>query len=90
MVTPIPDGYGPDSRVVDGPESLSLQVAAIIAARIDRGDYPVGTRLPSRDRLQHEFGTSRGTVSRALVVLSENGRVRVATGKGTWVLPPTS
>lgn len=90
MVTPIPDGYGPDSRVVDGPEPLYLQLAAILAARIARGDYPAGTWLPSGATLQRDFAASRGTVSRALVVLAENGIVRVSNGKGTWVLPHTS
>lgn len=90
MVTPIPAGFGPDSRVTDGPEPLYLQLAAIIAARIERGDYPTGSWLPSGATLQRDFAASRGTVSRALVVLAENGVVRVSNGKGTWVLPPES
>lgn len=84
MTTPLPDGYGPDSRLKEGPEPKYTQLAAVLAARIARGDYPGDTRLPSVAQLQDEFGVSRGTAQRAMSVLAEHGRVRVSNGKGAW------
>lgn len=84
MTTPLPDGYGPNSRLKEGPEPKYVQLAAVLEARIERGDYPEDTRLPSVAALQNEFGVSRGTAQRAVTVLAEHGRVRVSNGKGAW------
>ncbi|WP_083936205.1 GntR family transcriptional regulator [Nocardiopsis ganjiahuensis] len=84
MTTPLPDGYGPASRLKEGPEPKYVQLAAVLAARIERGDYPGDTRLPSVAALQDEFRVSRGTAQRAMTVLAEHGLVRVSNGKGAW------
>ncbi|MEU3233178.1 GntR family transcriptional regulator [Nocardiopsis alba] len=84
MTTPLPAGYGPDSRLKEGPEPKYMQLAAVLAARIERGDFPEDARLPSVAQLQNEFGVSRGTAQRAVSVLAEHGRVRVSNGKGAW------
>ncbi|ADH65963.1 MULTISPECIES: GntR family transcriptional regulator [Nocardiopsis] len=84
MTTPLPDGYGPNSRIKEGPEPKYVQLAAILAARIDRGDFPEDTPLPSVAKLQTAYGVSRGTAQRAVSVLAEHGRVRVSNGKGAW------
>lgn len=84
MTTPLPGGYGPDSRLKEGPEPKYTQLAAVLAARIARGDYPGDTRLPSVAQLQDEFGVSRGAAQRAVSVLAAHGLVRAANGKGAW------
>ncbi|WP_083926907.1 GntR family transcriptional regulator [Nocardiopsis valliformis] len=88
MTTPLPDGYGPDSRLKEGPEPKYVQLAAVLAARIKRGDYPGDTRLPSVAELQDEFRISRGTAQRSMTVLAEHGLVRVSNGKGAWPVHP--
>ncbi|WP_075925461.1 GntR family transcriptional regulator [Nocardiopsis sp. CNR-923] len=84
MTTPLPAGFGPDSLVKEGPEPKYAQLAAILAARIDRGDFPQDKRLPTVADLQADYGVSRGTAQRAVSVLAERGRVRVSNGKGAW------
>ncbi|WP_431871936.1 GntR family transcriptional regulator [Nocardiopsis eucommiae] len=86
MPTPFPAGYGPDSRVTEGPEPQYSQLAAVLFARIDRGDFADG-KLPSVVKLQQGYGVSRGTVQRAIGVLAESGHVRVSPGKGVYLTP---
>ncbi len=60
-------------------------LAAGIAAAIERGDLPVGARLPSERSLSASAGCSRGTVVAAYEVLRGQGLVLRRTGSGTWV-----
>ena len=70
-----------DDRAGAGFRSL----AAGIAAAIERGDLPVGARLPSERALSTAAGCSRGTVVAAYEVLRGQGLVLRRTGSGTWV-----
>lgn len=63
------------------------QLAAILAARIDRGELMPDRPLPSELHLQQEFGVARGTVRRAIEVLRDAGRVITVPGRGTFVTP---
>lgn len=69
-----------------GAEHVYMQLAAILRARIQRGDYPRGRALPARDRLASEFGVSKGSVERALTLLRREGLVRTTVGRGVYVL----
>ena len=60
-------------------------LATGIAAAIERGDLPVGARLPSERSLSATAGCSRGTVVAAYEVLRGQGLVLRRTGSGTWV-----
>ncbi|MFF4779591.1 GntR family transcriptional regulator [Microtetraspora fusca] len=53
--------------------------------RIEAGDYPPGTLLPSENQLIQEFGVSRPTVVAALRVLREQGWIESQQGKGRFV-----
>ncbi|MFG1861937.1 GntR family transcriptional regulator [Microbispora bryophytorum] len=53
--------------------------------RIEAGDYPPGTLLPSENQLINEFGVSRPTVVAALRVLREQGWIESQQGKGRFV-----
>ncbi|WP_208761980.1 GntR family transcriptional regulator [Microbispora hainanensis] len=53
--------------------------------RIEAGDYPPGTLLPSENQLINEFGISRPTVVAALRVLREQGWIESQQGKGRFV-----
>jgi GntR family transcriptional regulator len=60
-------------------------IADELRARIERGQYAPGTRLPSEDALAGQFGVSRQTVNKALLELRTEGLIRVERGVGTTV-----
>lgn len=59
---------------------------------IDRGEYPVGSRLPSERELADMLEVSRPTVREALIALEVEGRLRIRVGSGIYVaaLQPTA
>jgi DNA-binding GntR family transcriptional regulator len=61
------------------------QVVAEIKARIERGDYPPGSLLPSEHQLVETFGVSRPTIVKSLSVLRQEGWVETQQGKGSFV-----
>lgn len=84
MSAHLPDGIGPDSPVTEGPDPKYLQLAAVLTARIDRGDFAGGKPLPSLATLTREHNVSRGTAYKTLVYLAERGTIRLVNGKGAW------
>lgn len=70
----------------DAAEFIYVQLADDIAARIGRGEFPAGTRLPSEAELASEYGVAKMTVRRALEVLRERGMVRTLHGRGSVVM----
>jgi DNA-binding GntR family transcriptional regulator len=69
----------------DSPVPLFEQLAALLRAAIDAGR--IGPRVPSELTLTQEYGVSRGTAHRAVMVLVDAGYVRISRGKGTFVIP---
>ena len=67
---------------------LYLQVANSLRDEIVSGAYPVGSLLPTEDRLCDRFAVSRYTVREALRLLREDGLVSSRRGAGTVVVPP--
>ena len=61
------------------------QVIAAIQRRIESGEYPPGSLLPSEHQLSDEFGIARPTVVRALRVLRQEGWIDTQQGKGSFV-----
>jgi GntR family transcriptional regulator len=61
------------------------QVIAEIKRRIEGGQYPPGSLLPSEHQLVGEFGVSRPTVVRALATLRQDGWIDTEQGKGSFV-----
>lgn len=61
------------------------QLVQTLQRRIEAGDYPPGTLLPSENQLINEFGVSRPTVVAALRVLREQGWIESQQGKGRFV-----
>jgi DNA-binding transcriptional ArsR family regulator len=70
----------------DAAEYVYVQLANDLAARIGRGEFPAGTRLPSEAELASEYGVAKMTVRRALEVLRERGMVRTLHGRGSVVV----
>lgn len=64
---------------------LYQQVATSVAARIDAGIYPRGSRLASERDLAEEFGVSRPTVREAMIALEIRGLVDARPGSGIYV-----
>ena len=69
----------------DSPDPLYEQLAALLRADIDAGR--ITARLPSETTLMQQYEVSRGTVRRAVELLTEAGYVRVSRGRGTFVIP---
>ena len=61
------------------------QVVAEIQKRIERGQYPPGSLLPSEHQLVTEFGVSRPTIVKALSALRLDGWIDTQQGKGSFV-----
>lgn len=60
-------------------------VLAHLRRLIERGDYPVGAKLPSEASLSREFEVSRSVIREALRGLQALGMTESKTGKGTFV-----
>jgi GntR family transcriptional regulator len=61
------------------------QVVAEIKKRIEQGDYPAGSLLPSEHQLVADFGVSRPTIVKALSSLRQDGWIETQQGKGSFV-----
>jgi DNA-binding GntR family transcriptional regulator len=61
------------------------QVVAQIKRRIERGEYPPGSLLPSEHQLTDEFELSRPTIVKALSELRNEGWIDTQQGKGSFV-----
>jgi GntR family transcriptional regulator len=56
------------------------QIAAELRLAVDRGDYPVGSALPSEGDLVNRYGVARGTVRQAIALLEQEGVVATRQG----------
>ncbi len=72
----------------DSAQPLYRQLAAALAQRIDEGEFPSASRLPSELELIAAYGVSRITVRQSIALLARNGRVIAKPGKGTFVVGP--
>ncbi|TNY38697.1 winged helix-turn-helix domain-containing protein [Thermomonospora catenispora] len=72
---------------LDGIAPLRDQLAAVITARIESGEYPPGSKLPTAQQLADEFEISARTVTDALAILRERGLLIGVRGRGVFVSP---
>lgn len=76
----------PDAEIDhDGPVTPYRQLAAIIRARIERGDWEPGRPIASEAALVQEYGLARSTVRRAIQALADDSVVFVVPQRGTFV-----
>lgn len=75
---------------INEPQSRFRQLADLLREKINSGEYPRGTRMPSEPDLAARYGVSQVTANRAMGILRSEGLVRVERGKGTVVheIPP--
>ncbi|MEU7771203.1 GntR family transcriptional regulator [Micromonospora taraxaci] len=64
------------------------QLAAVLRARIEVGEWPPGALLPPAPRLSHEYDLGKATVKRALDSLRADGLVDLDRGIGLRVREP--
>ncbi len=69
---------------------LSLRVTYTLRARLERGEWPVGSCIPALHELAIEYGVSRATVRAALDELAREGLIERIRGKGTFVIGDAS
>ena len=67
---------------------LYHQLMQRIADDIEKGNYPVGSRIPPEHELEETYQVSRVTVRRALAELTAEGLLERKQGKGTFVSTP--
>jgi len=70
------------------PTPLYQQLAAILRDQISSGQ--ITDKLPSESYLQQQHGVARGTVRRAIEILTEEGLVYTIGARGTFVTRPGS
>jgi len=68
---------------------LYARVRAQLVRRLSAGDWLPGVAIPSETALAAEFGVSQGTVRRAVGQLVDEGALRRAQGRGTFVAEQT-
>ncbi|WP_263825472.1 GntR family transcriptional regulator [Rhizobium sp. TRM95796] len=64
---------------------LYLQVVRHIEGKINNGDYPVGSLLPTEKEMAETLGVSRQTIRQAIGMLRNQGRLSARKGVGTRV-----
>jgi len=74
--------------VVRGDSPLFRRISSSLAEAIGRGDYPVGSQLPTELTLMRMFGASRFTIREALAELRSRGLIASRRGLGSIVLRP--
>ncbi len=69
-------------------KALSAQVADILRARIEQGEYAPGDKLPTEPVLIQQFGFSRTVIREAIAALRADRLLESRQGAGVFVLPP--
>ncbi len=70
----------------DSKEKLYVQIYSIIREKIEGGEWPAGTQIPTEDDLCKSYDVSKVTVREAVQELVREGYLRRQQGKGTFVL----
>lgn len=75
----------------DSPVPRYAQLSTLLRGRIERGEWPAGSQIPTLDALVDAFGVARVTARQAIALLAREGLVRAERGRGTFVtgrVPP--
>jgi GntR family transcriptional regulator len=68
------------------PTPLYRQLADLLAAKIESGEYRPEQLLPSEPYLMQEYGLARGTVRAAMQLLRERGLIITIQARGSYVV----
>lgn len=61
------------------------EIANILRAAIQAGEYKPGSKIPSEAKLAEQYGVARGTIRDALNKLHAEWRIETKRGSGTYV-----
>lgn len=67
-------------------DRLYQELARQLIGELERGAYPVGSRLPAERELAVQYNVSRPTVREAIIAMEVQGLVEVRIGSGAYVL----
>jgi DNA-binding GntR family transcriptional regulator len=73
-----------------GPLPPYRQIAAILRRRIESGQYPPDTRIPTESELVDAFEVARTTARRAIAALREEGLIYTVPQRGSYVTRKSS
>ncbi len=62
-----------------------LQLASLFRRRIETGEWPVGSQIPTVENLAQECGVATMTIRQALNILETDGLIERFRAKGTFV-----
>lgn len=65
--------------------SKFIHIAEVIKQKIETGEFPQGSKLPTHRLLAEELGTTPATVAKAYKLLSDRGCLESFIGRGTFV-----
>jgi GntR family transcriptional regulator len=69
-----------------GPVPPYRQIAAIIRAGIESGEYPKGARIPTESEMVETWEVARTTARRAIALLRDQGLITTVPQRGSYVL----
>lgn len=72
----------------DNKTPVYRQIYDDISLRIQQGEFPPGSMLPSESKLCSLYGVERSTVRRALAMMVDDGKISKIPGLGTSVTNP--
>jgi GntR family transcriptional regulator len=64
------------------------QIADDLRARMESGEYPPDSRLPSKSEMEKRYGVALATVNRAIDELRKAGLAETVHGVGTFARKP--
>lgn len=73
---------------IDYNSYIYLQLREVIRNKIEEGQYPLGTAIPSENTLAETYGVNRLTVRYAMDELVKEGLLKRVQGKGVYVQYP--
>jgi DNA-binding GntR family transcriptional regulator len=65
------------------------QIADDLRTRMESGEYPPDSLLPSKSEMMRHYGVALATVNAAIAVLRDEGRLETQQGKGTFARKPS-
>lgn len=71
---------------IDYQSPIYLQLREVVRSKIEDGEYPPGTAIPSENVLAETYGINRLTVRNAIDALVKEGLLKRVHGKGVYVM----
>lgn len=65
-----------------------VQIYNILKQRIESGEYPANSKLPSENDLVVEFEVTRATIRNSIKRLKDEGKIYTLKGKGSFINGP--